>query len=147
MVNRSHTDSDIYLTPGALPTVLGTLESLGAVLTGKFKDYVDQQKGIVPYMTKDIMCVLCFMLLPPVQFSSYANTNKPRDVVTIDVDRSVIHLKTGSGQYVLYMPALQSSGTHPKVDVIVTHYHSGVIKQFDFQNCSSYFDMTNDRLV
>ena len=54
----TRTDSDIYITPEALPTVLGTLESSGAVLTGKFRDYIDKQKGITPYMSDDIIYVL-----------------------------------------------------------------------------------------
>ena len=53
----TRTDSDIYITPEALPTVLGTFESSGAVLTGKFKNYIDEQKGITPYMSDDIKCM------------------------------------------------------------------------------------------
>ena len=143
-----HTDTDLYITPETLPTVLSTLVSLGGIMTGKHKDYIDLQKGLTPYMTNDIMCVLRFVLMPTVQFWSFADSvNTPNEAVTIDADGSEIHLMTECGLYVPYIPSLQTSRSHTKVDLIVSHCPCRVIKQFDLEICSNYIDMGNGRLV
>ena len=67
--------------------------------------------------------------------------------MTMDVGNSVQHLITNSGQYVPYMPSLDFSKSHPRVDLIVTHSPSDVILQFDFEGCSSYLDMKTGKLV
>ena len=143
----TRTDSDIYTTPEALPTVLGTLESSGAVLTGKFRDYIDKQKGITPYMSDDIIYVLRFRILKRDEFIFYTRTRNPREAVTMHVGNSVHHLKTNTGQYVRYVPSFDFPKSDPRVDLIVAHNPSSVITQFDFKACSSYLDMKTGKLV
>ena len=143
----TRTDSDIYITPEALPTILGTLESLGAILTGKFRNYVDNQKGITPYMSDDIMYVLRFRILKQDEFIFSTRTRNPREAVTVHVGNSIHHLMTNTGQYVTYMPSFDFPKSDPRVDLIVTHNPSIVITQFDFEACSSYLDMKTGKLV
>ena len=142
--SSANTDSDYYITLDSLPTVLKTLHSLGAILTGRFRDYCDFQRGLVPYMTNDILFVLRFVVLSPQEFSSYNNRSRD-ETVTFDIGESVIHLKTSDSQYVIYIPSRECHG--PKIDIVVTKCPSVVIKQFDFQICSNYLDLKNATLV
>ena len=143
----TRTDSDVYVTPEALPTVLRTLELLGAVLTGKFRNYVDTQKGLTPYMSDDIMYVLRFRILKRDDFIFNTRTRNPREAVTMHVSNSVHHLKTNTGQYVRYVPSFDFPKSDPRVDVIVAQHPFRVITQFDFEACSSYLDMKTGELV
>ena len=86
------TDSDYYVTLDSLPTVLKTLHSLGAILTGRFRDYCDFQRGLVPYMTNDILFVLRFVVLCPQEFSSYNNRSRD-ETVTFDMVNQLFILK------------------------------------------------------
>ena len=143
----TRTDSDIYITLEALPTILGTLESLGAVLTGKFRNYIETQKGITPYMSNDIIYVLRFRIPEQDNLIFSTRSRNPREAVTMHVGSSIHHLKTNTGQYVTYVPSFDFPKSDPRVDVIVAQHPFRVITQFDFEACSSYLDMKTGELV